>query len=140
MREAAHYTPHHHTSPPRHYSCIYHPPTLIDQLQSHHVRTEKAGDSDLGGLEANQGGHRARKSDIKRVEAVGSKMVGKKRGADEGEGKATRKRLKSGTAIKEEAKKETVIKTRQDQVFRFMDLPGGKQSDESHAIRLLTRA
>ncbi|KAF1913200.1 hypothetical protein BDU57DRAFT_581743 [Ampelomyces quisqualis] len=54
--------------------------------------------------------------------------MGKKRGAPEDEGKASRKKHKvesaPGTAAKEEVEDKPVVNPHQDQVFRFMDLPG----------------
>lgn len=58
--------------------------------------------------------------------------MGKKRRADEGESKfgAARKKVKVEEVVKHETKVEEeedeATPPREDQVFRFMDLPGGK--------------
>jgi hypothetical protein len=79
-------------------------------------------------------GFRARKGDIKMVEAVGSKSSGTKRGADDGVVKSSRKRqktLQNSVQQPQALTKEEHLDRIKDQVFRFMDLPGGKRSNPS---------
>ncbi|KAF2824257.1 hypothetical protein CC86DRAFT_354162 [Ophiobolus disseminans] len=69
-----------------------------------------------------------RKGDIRTIEAVGNKSMGTKRTVDNGQVRSSRKRQKTLQQILPELKPQTEQVQHetqtQDQVFRFMDLPG----------------
>jgi hypothetical protein len=73
--------------------------------------------------------YRARKADIKSVEAVESKSMGAKRTATDGQARPRRKRQKTeayADAAHEKLRKDGQTRYQtSSQVFRFMDLPGG---------------
>lgn len=69
------------------------------------------------------------------VEAVGNKSSGKRRGMGDGLVKSTRKKQKTAQGLPELPNtltgKGRHLNRIKDQVFRFMDLPGGRQSKKS---------
>jgi hypothetical protein len=80
---------------------------------------------------------RARKLDIKGVEAVGSKSMATKRAAPDDQVRSSRKKPKPRRELEPgikstQEKYQARASSRQDQVFRFLDLPGGKSYKTSY--------
>jgi hypothetical protein len=75
--------------------------------------------------------NRAHKCDIKGVEAVESQSMDNKRAAADGQVRSSRKRQKTqpnaDQRIKNQTGNDQTNASQQDQVFRFMELPGGKK-------------
>jgi hypothetical protein len=85
-------------------------------------------------METNQGHCRARKGNMKGIEAVGDKAMGTKRGATDHQVRSFKRRKtqeKSDQESEDISKREQTKDPREDQVFRFMDLPGGKHNMDS---------
>jgi hypothetical protein len=91
----------------------------------------------VGVAVANHQLFRARKLYIKGVEAVGSKSMDTKRAAPDDQVRSSRKKLKPRRASEPEIKStkekyQARDSSHQDQVFRFLDLPGGKSYKTSY--------
>jgi hypothetical protein len=125
-----HRTPRHPPSLPQHPSCT-NPPSIPDfRLQIQDVGISALGKLSDGVAIANYQLYRARKADIKGVEAVGSKSMGTKRAAPDDQVRSSRKKQKTqptqdGEVRSKSKEDQTKDSSTQDGVFRFMDLPGG---------------
>jgi hypothetical protein len=134
--------------PPNTYCCILrnrvslsitsllHPATLNHQLDlnSKDVSIKSIVQLEDEVNETDRGLYRARKGDMKGFEAVGSKATGTKRGATDDQVRCSKRQktqAKSNQESEDISEREQVKDPHKDQVFRFMDLPGGKYNMDS---------
>jgi hypothetical protein len=110
---------------------LLHPSSFQPSFQSpvHDVGIFEFAESKFDVVVAKFWVHRARKGNIKGVEATGGKSRGTKRTATDEILASLRKRQKAqsspGLEIQDQPKQDQITLRVQDQVFRFMDLPAG---------------